>query len=189
MLFEGLKSINQAKYGGNSEAWGIVLSSYDLPDSEGNIIEECEVSQFVRGGGSISAISMGGCSGIIRNNCVILPQDNPGCAFDITSAHDVLIEDNYADGGDVACYSDSGGCTNILVAHNTFRNCGCAVSLHNSSWQNLTFAFNNIVFTNGDKLNPNGAFDFSCPTDPSGTFNNIIILGNTSWDSWQPWTK
>ena len=46
-----VKVIHAAFNGGTSEGWGIVLQNFQIPSSIGNIIEECEVSQFAGGGG------------------------------------------------------------------------------------------------------------------------------------------
>jgi len=172
--------------GGNSEAWGISVSGgfNTLFNSDGNIIEECEVSSHQ--GGAISAIAMNGnsgptywVSGIIRNNRVFLPAGSNVCCgyFGINGAYTYnwLIEGNYVEGGSHGLYGDTGGYTNIVVAHNTFKNCFYGVGLQGTIRQNMTFAFNTI------ELNPNPyvynaatAFEFY----GNGYYTNIVIVGN-----------
>jgi hypothetical protein len=174
-----VKVIHAVHHTQNSEAWGIKVGNTSLSNSAGNVIEECEVSQY--DGGGISAINMDGCSGIIRNNRVFL-SSVPGptdYAFNNSYAHDVLIEGNYVDGASVGVYGDTGGATNMIITHNTFKNCGNAVGLNNAVRLNLTIAFNNIDFTNYDGLNPLGAFSFSNPNENTAAFTNILVFGNT----------
>ena len=183
-----VKLIHQAKYGGSSESFGIVLWNPSLPDSTGNIIEECEVSQF-EGGNFITAIGFsgganGGTSGILRNNRVLLPPaNNTGMlAFNNGWTHDVLIEGNYVNGGDVACYGDTGSTTNMIVAHNMFINCGSGIFFDNGTRNNMTFAFN-IISSTTTLANP-AAFTFNNQNgakyaDLVGSYSNIVIIGNT----------
>src|ERR1700733_9139292 len=67
-----VKIINCGDYGGGSEAWGISLPNFNTLDGagNGNIIEECEVSQYTGGAHDLFAITIGG-GGIVRNNRVI----------------------------------------------------------------------------------------------------------------------
>ena len=175
-----VKVINLAKFGGSSESFGIALGNESLSDSEGNIIEECEVSHFAGGTGGISAICLNGgqgygISGIIRNNRVFLDYD--GFGINGSFNHDVLIEENYIVGANDAYYGDTGGSTNIIVAHNAFCNCGHAVSLNGSlrPRKNITIAFNDITLTNPPGYN----FIYAFGTWDSGSsFTNVTIVGN-----------
>ncbi len=175
-----VKVINQ--YSGAGESFGIGISLYNLPatfQSDGNIIEECEVSHYLGGTGGISAIDMAGAgmSGIIRNNRCFLPLCSGGAAVAINGAQtcDVLIEGNYVDGADIAFYGDTGGYTNIVVAYNTFRNCGCAVDLRNTIRENITVAFNNIEITNDLCI---GGVVFYFVGDQGESYTNVLIIGN-----------
>jgi hypothetical protein len=188
-----VKAINLSAEGAGYEAFGIVISATAdgeaTVNSDGNIIEECEVSQFQASGSSraISAISFNGLgpiSGIIRNNRVFLngnPTNNAEQAINGAWSHDVLIEGNYIDGAFNGYYGDTGGCTNIIIAHNTFRNCYSAVSLSNSKRKNITIAFNNIT------LPPTGpvAFNLWNGSDPTVAITNVLIMGNTIDNSGQ----
>jgi hypothetical protein len=182
-----VKAINMAYFDTtvNSESWGIVIQSYGYGStiqSEGNLIEDCEVSQFQ--GGNISAIAFNGSptngiSGIMRGNRVYLPTNQPfGIqAFNGGWTHNWLVEGNFVHGGGAGFYGDTGSYSNVVVAHNLFENCYFGVELGGGNRENLAFIFNTIL------LNPsmntyyhNDAFYF-CNT--SGfTYTNIIISGN-----------
>ncbi len=187
-----VKVINLAKFGGNTEAWGIVLNNSNLADSEGNIIEECEVSHFQGGvyGKGISAISLNGkyqstpISGIVRGNRVLLDPSlsNPEVAFNGNWIHDCLYEGNYVNGATFGYYGDTGGSTDIIVTHNTFKNVFQGISQYNSSRQNMTFSYNTILLTINTTTQAKLAFNFS-----DTWFTNFNILGNTvSWNSPPP---
>jgi hypothetical protein len=164
----------------NSEAFGIGLNNGSLPVSQGNIIEDCEVSEF-SGGPGITAIIMSGSptnymSGIIRNNVVLLPGSPYVNAFGINGGwvSDALVEGNYVYGALNGVYSDTGGWTNTLIVNNTFRNClhGISIAPANNPLKNLKIAFNKIdlAVTNENCV----AFDFW-----GGDWTNIFIFGNT----------
>jgi len=177
-----VKVINAAHYGGSSEAWGIGLNGYSVANSAGNIIEECEVSQSA--GGALTALDISGASGVIRNNRVILSLDVNDAQIGIngSSTHDVLVEGNYIDGAGAGYYSDTGGQTNVIVAHNTFKNCIQGVMYNDNSPQNgrnnLTFAFNTILLSsNHDQYYHNDAF-FFYRGNSAPVATNITIFGN-----------
>ena len=167
--------------GVNSEAFGIGLGNNDLPMSQGNIIEDCEVSEF-SGGPGITAIVMCGSptnymTGTIRNNVVILPASSSVDGFGINGSwvSDVVVEGNYIYGALHGIYADTGGWRGTRIINNTLRNCFNGVSLFpvDESLDNLTVAFNKI-----DLLATNNymgaAFDFyGC------VWTNIFIFGNT----------
>jgi hypothetical protein len=175
-----VKVINLPKHGGNSEAWGISLSGFNVPDSEANMIDGCEISHF-SGGGGITALNLANCSGIMRNNRVFLsPDPGPNIQqFGLNSGwiHDVLIEGNLIDGANVGYNADTGGGTNVIVAHNSFINVAAGIALHNYARQNLTFAFNDIEFTNLPGIDLPVAFFLD--QSSSGSFTNVFIFGNT----------
>jgi hypothetical protein len=158
----------------NSEAWGIGFNSFYTVsfNSEGNLIEDCEVSNFVAGTGcSAIALTGGSISGIVRNNRVFLQATNlPLVAFNGANLHDVLVEGNYVNGASVGFYGDTGGYTNVVVAHNTFQNCVYGVHLLNVPRQNLIFCYNTIA------IPPSGGTAFWF--DSNTSFTNVIIMGN-----------
>lgn len=160
----------------NSESFGIgINSTYGGPfNSDGDIIEECEVSNFVAGT-ACSAIALnGGCiSGIVRNNRVFLQGASATLdAFNGGNMHDVLVEGNYVDGGGTAIgfYGDAGGYTNIIVTHNTFKNCYYGVALSGYPRQNIMFCYNQFTIPNSGGI----GFVFNANT----SFTNIVITGN-----------
>ncbi|MEI9863576.1 MAG: hypothetical protein WDN00_03275 [Limisphaerales bacterium] len=173
-----VKVIHLAKYGRNTEAWGIVLSNSHLPDSGGNIIEDCEVSHFA-GGTYISAFSLNASlkttiSGVMRNNRVL--GTFAFLAFNGSWTHDVLIESNYINGANVAVYGDTGSCSNVLVTHNHFINLGCGAGYMNAARHNLTFTSNYLQFTN-EPGSATAAFFFT--QNASSSYTNVVITGNT----------
>jgi hypothetical protein len=187
-----VKVINTASYTNlptqsaeSSEAWGVVINGcwpFVGVYSTGNVIEECEVSQFA-GGGHITAIAFDGgptnpISGIMRNNRVFLPPGiNTSCyAFNNNWTLDLLLEGNYVSGGDVGCYGDTGGTTNMIVTYNMFNNCRNLAYFQGIARINLTFAFNKFRSTNTFSLNP-AAFFFN--NTFGGSYTNIVIIGNT----------
>jgi hypothetical protein len=201
-----VKVINCGKFGGNSEAWGIVIANYYLPDSIGNIIEECEVSQF-RGGGGITSIALAGggdnfgsnsepaqtISGIIRNNKVILVSTNypiysKGSWFGIGLGgwqHDVLIEGNYLEGCDVGIPGDTGWAHNVIIQNNQILDCDYGVEAIGFDRVNITIANNHVrilsFFNNSTNVGaepfPPCAFYFY-PGTIYTSFTNIWITGN-----------
>lgn len=170
--------------GVNSEAWGIAVGNGSIPTSQGNIIEDCEVSEFA-GGHNITAISESGswtnyCSGIMRNNVVLLSPDPVGAQFAFGSGawgSDILIEGNYVNGADDAVYGDTGGTTNLIIAHNFFNNCFQAINWDNAVRYNITVEFNNISLTPRSGI-VDAAFNF-WGGSVLGGFTNVIIFGNT----------
>jgi len=201
-----VKVINCGKFGGNSEAWGIVIANYYLPDSIGNIIEECEVSQY-RGGGGITSIALAGggdnfgsnsepaqtISGIIRNNKVILVSTNypiysKGSWFGIGLGgwqHDVLIEGNYLEGCDVGIPGDTGWAHNVIIQNNQILDCDYGVEAIGFDRVNITIANNHVrilsFFNNSTNVGaepfPPCAFYFY-PGTIYTSFTNIWITGN-----------
>jgi hypothetical protein len=180
-----VKVENPGYYPGSStEAWGIDLVNSSLPYSAGNIIEECEVNPLA-GGHNITAISLDAgintpISGIMRNNRVFLTPDPDGAqiAFDCSWATDCQVEDNYVDGADGGFVTDTGGSTNIIFAHNIFKDVYAGFVFWAYHHQNLTFAFNKI------SLCPTNSYFSTAFGFPDGTTHtNITIIGNdVGWD-------
>ena len=158
----------------NSEAWGIGFNSFYTVsfNSEGNLIEDCVVSNFIAGTACSAFALNGGCiSGIMRNNRVFLrPSNLPLIAFNGANMHDVLVEGNYVNGAAIGFYGDTGGYTNVVVAHNTFKNCVYGVHLLYVPRQNLIFCYNTIT------IPPTGGAAFWF--DSNTSFTNVIITGN-----------
>jgi hypothetical protein len=184
-----VKAINLAFFDKsvNSEAWGIGMVSCGYGStiqSEGNIIEDCEVSHF-QGGSGISAIFFNGSptnsiSGIMRGNRVYLSTSVPLGYFAFNGAwtHNWLVEDNYVHGGSVGFYGDTGSYLNVVVAHNLFENCYYGIELLYGNRKNLTFASNTILLNPGTNVyNHNDAFLFYIAS--GFTYTNIVISGNS----------
>ena len=165
----------------NSEAFGISLGSGSVSNSQGNIIEDCEVSEF-SGGPGITALCLNGTAGhimngIIQDNVVLLPASSSVDGFGINGGwvSGALIEGNYVYGALNAVYSDTGGWTNTVIMNNTFKNCfnGVTIGPANNPLKNLTIAFNKIDLTATNNYNA-VAFNFW-----GGVWTNIFIFGNT----------
>jgi hypothetical protein len=183
-----VKAINLAYFDPsvNSEAWGIGCNAFgwgSAIQSEGNLIEDCEVSHF-QGGLGISAIAFDGTptnsiSGIMRGNRVYLPTSMPTGyrAFNGAYAHDWLVEDNYVHGGSVGFYGDTGSYSNVVVENNLFENCYYGVELTGGNRINLKFTSNTIFLNPGtNEFNHNDAFFFF--TSSGFTYTNITVSGN-----------
>lgn len=178
-----VKVINQACFGpgSNGEAWGISINGYNLTNSVGNLIEGCEVSHFA--GGGISALTMSACSGVIRDNHVLLalapgaPPVTGGSNQGINGSDDanVLIEGNYVAGADSGVYGDTQGCTNIIITHNHFVNCEQGITYYGSQRRNITIAFNDITLSSNGLV----AFNLWNGSNPDVSITNVIITGNT----------
>lgn len=175
-IVRGVKVINMASYDSNfSENWGISLDGEGIPNSAGNIIEDCEVSQWL-GGGAISALSISLASGVVRDNHVVLTAaGGANQGINGSEATSVVIEGNYINGADNAVYGDTSGCTNIIIAHNQFINCVQGITYYGSQRRNITIADNVI------DLSSNGAVAFNLWNvwDANVSITNVIITGNT----------
>lgn len=165
----------------SSEAWGIALDNSGLLASVGNVIEGCEIDPLIYGH-SISALSFNGgptdiVSGLIKNNRVFLSPDPVGAQVAINGSGEsgVVIEGNYVDGADGAVYGDNGGCTNMIIAHNIFKNCFQGVTYTGySNRGNITIDFNNF------QLTPGAAAAIDLWTgNPPGILTNVVVFGNT----------
>ena len=166
---------------GSEEILGIALGNDNLPDSTGNVIEECVVSNYL--GGTVDGISFGGgspvnmASGIIKDNFVYFPPVEPISVYPICLAfvQNTLIEGNYISGGQVQVHCDTGGFRNTIIAHNFFLNCLNAVAPYTvgTNEDHITIAFNDIylILTNNYT---SIAFDFG-----EGTQSDVKVIGNT----------
>jgi hypothetical protein len=177
-----VKLTNQAMHSTytNRESMGLFVSNSTLRSSIGNIIEECEVSQF-QGGfpgrqAFINGIGFGNAVtnvprpiGVIRHNRVIGTRPLANASVNaIWLASNSLIEGNYVEG--VACAShNEGAITNVLFINNTLKDCALGIDLVGSRYQGLTFAYNQIVAKN----RAIGSFHL----EPTGA-HNIAICGN-----------
>jgi hypothetical protein len=185
-----VKVIHLAKYGGNSEAWGFVLGPNPVGNSTGNIIENCEVTDFQGGlpGEGISAFSLNGTpkhpiSGIVQNNRVLLQPDvyHPVIAFNNNDVRDGLYQGNDVDGATFGFYGDTGYSLNVSVVLNTFRNVIEGVSLSNAGRLNMTFSENKILLAT-NKVSIGIAFNIQ-----ETWVTNISIIGNVvSWNTPPP---
>lgn len=163
---KNIKVIHCSKYSAqNTEAWGIVLGI-----GNNNVIEDCEVSHYAGGTAGLSAIAMD--AGIIRDNHIYLNFNG----FGILPTRDVLIEGNYVENTSDAVYSDTVYTTNMIIAHNIFKNVGHAVSLNGTIRNNVTIDFNTILMTNAPTYN--GMYAFGS-WDSQSSFTNWTIIGNT----------
>ncbi|HEX9046499.1 MAG TPA: hypothetical protein VF988_05685 [Verrucomicrobiae bacterium] len=183
--------IHCGKYGGNSEAWGIVISNFHHPDSTGNIIEGCDVTDFT-GGGGISCISLNGgsdnnaISGIIRNNHVALTYTNAivnggCCAINGSWEHDTLIDGNIVENIGGGVYGDTGWSRSVTIVNNHFVNVGFGVMYQQQKRKNIIIANNQIrVYDLFDPANTN---TYPCVAIyfywPNATYTNISIIGNS----------
>jgi hypothetical protein len=183
-----VKAINLAFYdtSASSEGWGIGCNAFGYGStlqSEGNLIEDCEVSHF-QGGPRISAISFDGTptnsiSGTMRGNRVYLSTSVPAgyVAFNGAYAHDWHVEDNYVHGGSAGFYGDTGSYSNVVVSHNLFENCYFGAELLGGNRENLSFNDNTILLNTGtNEFNHNDAFSFYMAS--GFTYTNITITGN-----------
>lgn len=167
----------------NSEAWGLMIANYTLPYSEGNLIENCEVSGYEHAlpGANLNAVGLCGdfirsISGIIRNNTIIGTHARTSMVYGILCGSDCLVEGNYVEGAQEGCYGEA-SLTNVMFVNNVLKNCTVGVDMENSSgYRNLTFAFNQVILTNA--VWPFArAFSFAAVSP--ATFTNIFIFGNT----------
>ena len=159
-----------------SEVFGIGIESSGAADnSYRNVIEDCEVSHYL-GGSGITAIQLAGpLSGVVRYNHVYLPSTQYSSYFGVNMAnvHDVIVEGNFVSGAECGIYCDSGGITNVLVAHNTLRDCNGGVCWGNvNTWVNDTIAFNDIEITN------QSGETSAIYLEQGATGTNINIIGN-----------
>jgi hypothetical protein len=175
-----VKVINGAGFStGNTPFFGINIQDCcgGPTNSVGNIVEQCEISQFKGGTGwgyGGIAIGMGAfdgtyISGIIRDNNIFLSGTN-GVAIQGGNTRNWFVEGNYVDGGYAGFNGDSGSFSNVLIAHNTFKNCSTAARFSFSTRQNLTLSYNSIILPSSA-----GASVFEFTNNAS---TNVVIRGN-----------
>lgn len=180
-----VKVIHCANYWpGGIECWGIVLQNFFLPDSTGNIVEDCEVSHFSGGAAgedAMDGISLNGAAGhsisaIVRDNHVISNDGTNlvGMGFNGSFVHDSIYEGNLVENASSGFYGDTGGDTNLYVAHNFFKNCVLGIYQTGPYMRNnVTYAYNVIQlapFTGSAQW----VFSISYGT-------NINVIGNTAY--------
>ncbi len=170
--------VTNVAWAGAQEVYGITFDcggTGTTNNSEGNIIEECEV--YVAAGQNCDGLAFNGgptqwISGIMRNNRVVF-SDTYGMGINGAWMRNTLIEGNYIRGSVSGIYGDTGGYTNVVVAHNVFENCCEGIFLLNAFRQNMTFCYNTFSYTL-----PNfnaGMFRFFT----NSYYTNIVIIGNT----------
>jgi len=177
--------------GGTGEAFQIAIGSsnwgIDL-NSEGNIIEECEVSSFH--GGFCSAIACNGgptswISGVVRHNRIFLAPAFPTAsefqiAINGANAINYLVEGNYVNGATAAFYGDTGTYTNLTVANNFFINVYSGVSIAGGGVRkNMSFQNNHIEITNNTSYSTYGILLNGGPI-----CTNVSVSGNSVQYAW-----
>ena len=101
-----VKLINAANMGRAVEAWGLIIVNWTLDHSDGNTIEECEVTGFDHAKPesdlcAIGFISTSGVSvpvGILRNNHIFATDSETSMVFGLIAQSGDIVEDNYVDG-------------------------------------------------------------------------------------------
>jgi hypothetical protein len=155
---------------------GLGKSGGSVTNSEGDLIEDCEVN--LPNITWVSGISLGGnrtiyAGGVVRNNRVILGAFKPGlplAAFNLGNDHDLLVEGNYVEGGNWGVYAEE-SFINLMIHHNTFKNVGAGVYLFIRGSTNVTCSFNTFVLA--------AAGASACQFQPPYPFKNIAMIGNT----------
>jgi len=174
-----VKLINAANMGNAVEAWGLMIANWTLDHSDGNTIEECEISGFNHATPgtdlcAIGFISGSGISepvGILRNNHIFATDSDTSLVFGLIAQSGDIVEDNYVDGAYAGSRSENAE-TNVLFLHNVFKNCEFGIYFLNGGYRNLTFAFNQIEVTN--TFAGASAFCFGA----GGSDTNIVLIGN-----------
>jgi hypothetical protein len=190
-----VKVINLAYFGSSSESFGIfILTSNASGPSDGNIIEECEFSQFKEDAThtACSAIAMAGseaapCSGIIRNNRVFLTGIQGNAQHAIALGNGVfLVEGNYVRGACEGVYTESTFTipgtntlfwqrrTNNIIVNNIFQNVCEGITLHGYE-NNVLIANNTISLATNTVLQ----FGFNLTLNDPVYGSNIVIIGNS----------
>lgn len=159
--------------GGTGDAACPIFICNSGENSDGNIVEQCEISSF-QGSNDCRAISLvwdgtHKITGSLLNNRVFL---NPACpgqmAFWSYGSHNVLLHGNYVNGAGVGFEESMCPATNIMISHNFFINCARAVDV-GSCVQNCSIAFNKITVPG------NGTGIRIANQNSSG----VLLLGNT----------
>jgi hypothetical protein len=178
-----VKLINAASFTTSAtnyiEAWGIIIGAWPYPEGSGNRIEDCVVSDY-HGNFHNNLSAMGlleNNSGIVTHNLIVQNVTNYMLGI-YPGSHDSVMDGNILQNVSVGSHYDSGtGVTNDTILNNKFINCSAAIDWYNSTFQDVTIAFNDIVLMNDGR----GAFStesFFFHPEPS-VFKNITIFGNT----------
>lgn len=175
-MVERVKVIHLAGFSG--ETFGIGIQS-----GYGNIIENCEVSQYA-GGNQVSAIVISTGSGVMCNNRVLLgsPRHQAHIAFNASGDNGLLIQGNYVDGADVGVYNDTFGSTNIIVTDNIIKNVYQGICYNNNGniRQNLIISHNTIMLTTNAPLG--SGYSKTAIAIGSDSTNINIIENIAGWD-------
>jgi hypothetical protein len=181
-----VKVINTGQREGvGGESWGVAIDAGgfgNTNNSEGNVIENCEIGPVLNGLGDGIALNCNWfdknspcpywISGVMRNNRIYFNSQN-GIGINGAWMRNVLIEGNYISGAVTGFYGDTGGYTNLIVAHNVFENCDYSVWFANYSRQNLMFCYNTFSTTKAS-----GTLPFYFSSTMNGIYTNISIVGN-----------
>jgi hypothetical protein len=172
-----VKLINAASVGSTNEVFLLQIDGAG-PSSEGNVVEECEVSNFIAiAGGACTAIVLGNStgfiSGVIKNNRVFLAPAYGQLAIDGWGLNNLLVEGNYVNGAATGLYTRYGA-TNLIASHNIFKNCLYGFSMDNVPRRNLAFTYNNIQLSYSTTISRAGFYFGS-----SGSYTNVSLIGNT----------
>jgi hypothetical protein len=160
-----------------SESWGIVIGSHWSANqpSEGNVIEECEVSQ-IHGDGTSGIVMIGKPAGaptygVVRNNRVLFNKRHQ--AIGISNC---LLEGNYVEGAGVGVYVDTAdGQTNSIIANNTFKD--VTFGVYSRVYRNNMIVANNTITLSTNTSAQVGIF-FQVES-AEAVFTNMMIIGNT----------
>jgi hypothetical protein len=161
---------------GTIEGFAITIGN-GVPNSksEGNIIEDCEVSDNIGFGPDVSMINLGGggdptgLGGGIVKNCRVYGRAND-IGFGMWGAEGVLHENNYAENCGVAVYHDSYSAQNVTISQNFWKNC------------EYGFFANNNLITNGGIVYYPSQVNFAILNNTfDNNFDNTIGIwfGNT----------
>jgi len=191
MSVRRLRVINQYSLAPGDELFSIQLLQGTNATSDGNIVEQCEVSHCL--GASFLSIVMNGngsnpaMSGIIQHNRVLFSSDPTngvdadtkaiGCSY----LHDSIVEGNYVENAETGTYAgDRGSNTNLLIAHNTFINCKDGTTFREDIQVNITIAYNTFepaYYQVGDNSS-SGVILFT--GEDGATYTNVVVIGNTA---------
>ncbi len=166
------------------EAFGILVSSATdsgvietASKNSGNRIIGCEVSSV------LSNYCSGICSdsGLIQGNRVLLPILTTTnlvsyMAYNCGGFKGLRLIGNYAEGGVHGFYTDTGGCTNGVIADNVFTDSAHPIALNTTTGagvSGLSILGNTLIMTTNQPLNQKGAIQVSKPAW------NLIVANNT----------
>jgi hypothetical protein len=175
-----VKVINAASI--NTTSFGIKISSPTNANSDGNIIEDCEVSAL-QGWGSANAVGISmvawesyTITGIIRHNRVSLGFNSGTTAYALANSQGFLVEGNFANVCGYGFLYCCGIGDQLLLSHNNFRNCksGGIQIFSNAAGQNQSNA--SIIFNQLEVTNSASCVNITASS--GGTVKNFVALGN-----------